>query len=411
MRVNVEDDLRSSGRLSKLARVMGWHEQRALGALVMFWRATQDAQIIFAPKSEIVNVTVIDFDSDNEIESFIDAMRAARLITEIDGILHIHGNEQHVDRVEGARKRGRMGGLAKAKTSMNSEAIAKLMPNNSLEPGYPPAPAPAPAPAPKGKKKNTKNLDLLVPEIDRSTDDEKGSKRTPAERARAKMVKDAFHAGYLRFYKKPIEHWGAPENSHVYQLLKSATAEVLALKAEAYFAWQKYEVIKAGHPFMNHNWSFSRTLCELTADVTAPQRRALAAQLAEREKISDTAAIDSDQINRIVTGESVDAYATGTTNTRLVEFTFGPPTESPSRADKGIGSGAQPQDVRDSAYGLLQAAQPVRADERALLSAVDAGGRGPDAIDWSNQGGDEGASGPRAVQADTATFIRGAKPQ
>lgn len=79
MRVEIDDDLESSGRLSKLARYMGWNEREALGALVKVYRTTQRGGIIEASVSKLITQCSIHFDSDEQTLQFINAMLAAKL--------------------------------------------------------------------------------------------------------------------------------------------------------------------------------------------------------------------------------------------------------------------------------------------------------------------------------------------
>lgn len=147
---------------------------------------------------------------------------------------------------------------------------------------------------------------ILVPQAETSAPG-RGRKRSPEEQARAKLVRDAFFAGHWGFYGKVPDQWGAPENSHVYHLLKSSSAEVLAAKARAYFVWPNPKAISAGHPFMNHPASFSTSLAEIKADMIAPERRAVAAKVTKRQREQDRGAEQQDQLARAVaqaTGES-----------------------------------------------------------------------------------------------------------
>ena len=99
MRTAYEDDLRSSGRLSKVARYMGWRDREALGALMFFYRHTQDAELIDGTREQILTLIVVEHDSDDEAWRFIDAMEKARLLTKTGDTYHIHGNSKHVERV------------------------------------------------------------------------------------------------------------------------------------------------------------------------------------------------------------------------------------------------------------------------------------------------------------------------
>lgn len=101
VRVNMESDLRTSGRLGKLARTMGWSEQRTGGALWFFYWHTQEAGIIEDTPDKIVSAVVVDFDSEGEAHAFVSGMVSAKLATiSENGIVRIHGNDKHVERIE-----------------------------------------------------------------------------------------------------------------------------------------------------------------------------------------------------------------------------------------------------------------------------------------------------------------------
>ncbi len=101
MRVNIEDDLRTSGRLSKLARTMKWSEREALGALVMIYRATQAERIITTPIERLLTVVGVAFDNDEQCERFVRAMIKARLAEETADGVTIKGNQQQIERLDG----------------------------------------------------------------------------------------------------------------------------------------------------------------------------------------------------------------------------------------------------------------------------------------------------------------------
>lgn len=168
MRVNIEDELRLSGRLGRLARAMRWNERETVGALALFWGATQDAEIIEAPLSRIITVVAAHFDSDGQAESFVRAMAAARLATgSLDGASFlIHGNEPHVLRLRRLRRQATNGGFARAK-AQNEDSPMESLPVGSLGAALtqPDQSAPTPTPTPKKtadtstKRKRTKQHD------------------------------------------------------------------------------------------------------------------------------------------------------------------------------------------------------------------------------------------------------------
>lgn len=147
MRVNIEDDLRTSGRLGKLARVMGWTEREALGALVLFYRATQNAEVCEAPEDELVSLCVIDHDSDDDARRFVRGLLSSRLASANQDTIVIHGNAQQVERIKALRKNASAGGRARMNRPTNLKPVAKQMASNSLANQCPPCsllPSPAP---------------------------------------------------------------------------------------------------------------------------------------------------------------------------------------------------------------------------------------------------------------------------
>lgn len=97
MRSSADDDLWTSGRLSKLTRSYGRNENETLGALVNFYRLTQRARVVTETPGRIVTVVVIAFDSDADADRFVTAMVQAQLISVLgDGRLLIHGNEKRI---------------------------------------------------------------------------------------------------------------------------------------------------------------------------------------------------------------------------------------------------------------------------------------------------------------------------
>lgn len=100
MRVNIEDDLWTSGRLSKLARSAKLDEDTALGRLVNVYRLTQRAGIAIESAARICTVVVLAFESDEAADQFLTAMISAQLAAVLeDGRIHIRGNDKHVARV------------------------------------------------------------------------------------------------------------------------------------------------------------------------------------------------------------------------------------------------------------------------------------------------------------------------
>jgi hypothetical protein len=123
--------------------------------------------------------------------------------------------------------------------------------------------------------------------------------KTEAEQAAAAKVRHAFQSGYAKVYGRPITGWGAKENAHIYELLKTWPAQELMALAVRYFAWAKPECIKAGHPFVGGYASFSAKLHELHADIIKPERRADAAGIDQQARDFDVRAANESTLDRV----------------------------------------------------------------------------------------------------------------
>lgn len=122
--------------------------------------------------------------------------------------------------------------------------------------------------------------------------------RSDAEQEAARMVRETFKASYARRYMLPLTAWGAPENSHLYHLLKTWPVAELVVMARRYFEWAHKGAIDAGHPFMNHRASFSALVHELKADIVAPERRQQSAAAEQQRKEQDVRAANADAMDR-----------------------------------------------------------------------------------------------------------------
>lgn len=318
VRVNIEDDLWTTNRLNKLSRVIGWNERETLGALTMVYRRTQTAELATGTMQEIVNAVEIDFDSQQQARDFIGAMVIARLASMYEGgEIEIRGNRSQVERLSRLRANAKAGGKrrqADAKQMANdsladsacSERSLLLTPGSDLRSPNTGILVQAPlkfaeaslnehdsrgGSIPRSAPQNeffaqdfgaVENFPEKVPAKKRNR-----SKRPMAEQEAARAVREAFHAAYSKRYQVPLTAWGAPENAHVYVLLKTWPQAELVAMARRYFEWARPEVIRAGHPFMKNAASFSAKLHELKADLVNPERRAQAADVAGQERQHD----------------------------------------------------------------------------------------------------------------------------
>lgn len=146
MRVNIEDDLDTSGRLAKFCKRMKWDHDRGLGRLVRFYRATQDAELATASRAEILVATLPRSEDVAEANRVIDAMIYSQLADITDeGKIRIRGNLAHVERIKQIRENAAKGGKAKAakalanakQTDSECLAISALLAPNSYIPAAP----------------------------------------------------------------------------------------------------------------------------------------------------------------------------------------------------------------------------------------------------------------------------------
>lgn len=294
MRVNIEDDLLLSGRLGRLARTMRWTEREALGALVLFYRSTQDAELVEAPLARIVSVVAAHFDSDSQAESFVRAMAASRLATgSLDGASFlIHGNEPHVLRLRRLRKQASAGGLARANGQSEDSLSVSLATGTDKAPHRVPTQS---APTPSSL--------LLAPDVNTRSGSPKAKKRnTPSapvvEQPGFSELVGLWFEGYRGFYgRDPV--WTAVHGKQLKNIIAKSSVEELRTLVPLFFKWQRAEVIKAGHSLSTGYASFSQKLDELRADVLNAKRRKQAAIADDVEKNENKQAATVGQSERV----------------------------------------------------------------------------------------------------------------
>lgn len=124
-------------------------------------------------------------------------------------------------------------------------------------------------------------------------------KRSAELQAKAKAIKESFTAGYSLHYGR--EHpWGAREWGQLYDMLGSWVPEVLLDLVPRWFAWRNAEVIREAHQWGKGPHCFVLKAGVLAADVTNPQRRAVAAVANDLERIDNKHAQSDAQIERVV---------------------------------------------------------------------------------------------------------------
>ncbi len=106
-----------------------------------------------------------------------------------------------------------------------------------------------------------------------------------------------FGAYENRYKAKPV--WSAVYGRQLQGILGKSNIAELRRLIPAFFAWKRPEVIRGGHSLSTGFASFAMKIDELRADLLDPERRAFAAQVLEREKLTDSLAVADDSITRI----------------------------------------------------------------------------------------------------------------
>lgn len=240
MRVNVEDDLWTSGRLSKLARTMKWDERQALGALVMFWRATQQAEIISAPRDRLITECVLYFDSDEQAGGFVDAMTAAKLIERDGELLRVRGNAPHVERVQKLRATASAAGTASAKKRNDFVTVTEPLLNHDRTTTEPSLNAPSsllPSPSKKFASPS--------------------APRKPKPHSDTHRIRTAFEQAYEEKHSAKYLNWDGAHGKFAKHLADTGQADRVIQLLPAYFA------LSVTHTFFEGFDSFKAKLNQL----------------------------------------------------------------------------------------------------------------------------------------------------
>jgi hypothetical protein len=228
---------------------------------------------------------------------------------------------------------------------------------------------------------------------------------------RTVAVRDAWVAAWEERYPGQRAVWGMREGGQCAQLLGSYTPEELVDLTKHFFAWKRPEVIRAGHSFGKGSACFVLKIEELRADMAAPQRRAVAAQLTERERLSDTAAADADQINRIVNEEAVDAYATGSRNKSRLGEPARASTKPLGGTTQSTGGSLPWKDFGPPPDLPGEEAGPSRNGNGPLRGFVSSGGGRPLPVAATHQRGNEGPPGACGGYSPSAHDASGEESQ
>ena len=397
MRVNVEDDLFTSRRLSKLARSMKMSDHEALGLLVLFWRATQDQEIITAPRSRLETIAALEVDADSKL--WVDSLLAAQLATQYGEEITIHGNAPHVERLAQLRSNAKSGGLARQNKKPNDfRAVTEPSPSRvgaSTEPPLSPPSSLLPSPVSiQGSNTNTGSLpstEIIEAssaefELRAQLPKQPKAKRVAAakpEPTDTAKVRRAFLDGYAaRLPKAGAYPWGARENAQAERWLRSVPLPEALVMVAKFFEWSRPEVVRSGYPFGTGSNCLIMKYVELKGDMAHPERRAFAAMAQSNENESNRRYESQAQMTRVDT-----KLMTGDENATDVFRAIGSSQGQTAIGDQAAGRSSQPADERRSGNGVVQGIGPIR--------------RGPDAV-ASNGGWNGGRQDAQPSQAERA---------
>lgn len=293
MRVNIEDDLFLSGRLTAFARALGVEEDTALGRLAFAWRETQHRELVTVSRESFRLATFVRL---RDPQGTLLAMEASGLATKkSDDEWLIHGNEEHAKRLGMYREKAQKGGIARQRASKlpasnpkkpaaSQQAASKLNQRALLAPSsllqkqdpdlcvsdsdLPPAinfedlPRSPPA-TPAGRHPSV--WSELAGEVERA------KPLTPAA-----QIRRAYHEAYGKKFKREFKGWGKRENGQAAQLVGSWSLATVLELIPKFFDWNNPQVMMAGYPFGLGHASFISRIHELDADTHAPDRKRLA---------------------------------------------------------------------------------------------------------------------------------------
>lgn len=312
----VERDFIKSPKIQFIARKVGWHRQRVLGAILIFWEDTQHNGIVSAPRQKLEEF--VEADSDDEVSRLLDAMLLADLLEANGDELRIKGNQEHVDALEEFRagqsergKRRAAGAQRDERGRLVSSRPANYQPVSSrLGPAEPAASSPASVSVSVSNKEETKKeirakvktqqleADLVAPErpaimatiaagVSFSSGASPPDGKSPVARFRDDWLRE--HQATYPNQTEPVS-WGSRENGQVAQLLRSDTIDTLRGLIGPYHHWKNPRVIAAGHPFCKGADSFVMQLDRLKADLAHPERHRFAGAARVQERKEDASA-------------------------------------------------------------------------------------------------------------------------
>ena len=190
-------------------------------------------------------------------------------------------------------------------------------------------------------------------------------KHSPELQAKAKTIAEQFAAGYELHHGR-AHPWGKREWGQLYQLLGSWKADDLIDLVPRWFAWRNHDVIRSAHQWGKGPHCFVLKVGELAADVTNPQRRAVAAVAVDLERIDNKHAQSDAQIERVVKARLEKQNAIGSSESSGSGNSGANLGGNASTQPVGLGSGhlagRAPAIARPGAYARAEGWVPPASD-------------------------------------------------
>jgi hypothetical protein len=143
MRVNVDESAKSDPRFRRLARLMNWHVDWAIGAVTQLWMVSCNRVWAEHPHNPRGLMSRDDLEDATDHRGLVDAMLQAGLAVELEGKLYLAGLEDAASWIGGKRGSNQRGGHARA-------AQAARGPDGTFLPSERPVPAASRSPGDAG---------------------------------------------------------------------------------------------------------------------------------------------------------------------------------------------------------------------------------------------------------------------
>ena len=282
MRVNIEDDLHLSGRLSAFSRFLGMSEEQGIGRLYWVYRETQSRELVTMSRAEFISATELRV---TDPEGTLDALVRSKLATDQNGAITIHGNEPHVERIKQLRGMASLGGKARHKAAATQPTRQPLRsPHGSRAGNRAAADTHAssqrsllPTPYSLLQKQDpdltaVPNLPPTLHKPDLPNEIRGESPGSLSSGSKTGAIRLAYLGAYRTKFDREFVGWGRRENGQASNLLASWPIHRVLELIPPYFTWQNPFAIKAGYPF----GFFVQAIHELDTDTHAPDRKRIA---------------------------------------------------------------------------------------------------------------------------------------